>query len=109
MDWNPTPPDKNMGLWREVYLTTSGPVAVRYPQVVTHFDAQIDHVPDAQPPRQVLGRFDGEAAAGVGIFRIVRVGVDMLEYHTQNVWELPCDGWDKGPGTEEVKILRRVQ
>jgi len=24
-----------MGLWREVYLTTSGPVAVRYPTVVS--------------------------------------------------------------------------
>src|SRR6202049_3475244 len=34
VDWNPAPPDKNMGLWREVYLTTSGPVALRYPTVV---------------------------------------------------------------------------
>jgi exo-1,4-beta-D-glucosaminidase len=37
VDWNPTPPDKDMGLWREVYLTASGPVRVRYPAVVTHF------------------------------------------------------------------------
>jgi exo-1,4-beta-D-glucosaminidase len=35
VDWNPAPPDKNMGLWREVYLTATGPVAVRYPTVVT--------------------------------------------------------------------------
>lgn len=35
VDWNPAPPDKNMGLWREVYLATSGPVAVRYPTVVS--------------------------------------------------------------------------
>ena len=35
VDWNPAPPDKNMGLWREVYLATSGPVALRYPTVVT--------------------------------------------------------------------------
>jgi exo-1,4-beta-D-glucosaminidase len=35
VDWNPAPPDKNMGLFREVYLTTSGPVAVRYPTVVS--------------------------------------------------------------------------
>ena len=33
VDWNPAPPDKNMGLWREVYLTTSGPVAIRNPYV----------------------------------------------------------------------------
>ena len=35
-DWNPTPPDKNMGLWQDVYLTTSGPVQIRYPAVATH-------------------------------------------------------------------------
>jgi exo-1,4-beta-D-glucosaminidase len=36
VDWNPTPPDKNMGLWQDVYLTTSGPVDVSYPSLVTH-------------------------------------------------------------------------
>jgi exo-1,4-beta-D-glucosaminidase len=36
VDWNPTPPDKDMGLWEKVYLTTSGPVEVRYPAVTTH-------------------------------------------------------------------------
>src|SRR5215472_13673495 len=35
VDWNPAPPDKNMGLWREVYVTASGPVALRYPTVVS--------------------------------------------------------------------------
>ena len=39
VDWNPAPPDKNMGLWGDVYLTFSGPVTVRYPQVITHFPA----------------------------------------------------------------------
>jgi exo-1,4-beta-D-glucosaminidase len=38
VDWNPAPPDKDMGLWREVYLTTSGPVSVRYPQVMSKVD-----------------------------------------------------------------------
>jgi exo-1,4-beta-D-glucosaminidase len=35
VDWNPAPPDKNLGLWRDVYVTTSGPVALRYPTVVS--------------------------------------------------------------------------
>src|SRR4029077_1874040 len=39
VDWNPAPPDRNLGLWREVYVTTSGPAAVRYPTVVSHVDA----------------------------------------------------------------------
>jgi len=38
VDWNPMPPDKNMGIFRDVYLTSSGQVTLRYPQVVTHFD-----------------------------------------------------------------------
>ncbi|MFS8085088.1 MAG: glycoside hydrolase family 2 protein, partial [Acidobacteriota bacterium] len=38
VDWNPMPPDKNMGIFRDVFLTTSGPLTLRYPQVVTHFD-----------------------------------------------------------------------
>ena len=35
VDWNPTPPDKDMGLWQEVVLSASGPVAVRHPFVET--------------------------------------------------------------------------
>ncbi|HEY0713270.1 MAG TPA: glycosyl hydrolase family 2, partial [Polyangia bacterium] len=35
VDWNPTAPDKNMGLWRKVSLRATGPVAVRYPAVMT--------------------------------------------------------------------------
>ncbi len=29
VDWNPTPADKDMGIWKEVTLTSNGPVAVR--------------------------------------------------------------------------------
>lgn len=38
VDWAPTPPDKDMGIWREVYIVTSGPVALRHPQVITALD-----------------------------------------------------------------------
>ncbi|MGB2628900.1 MAG: glycoside hydrolase family 2 protein [Candidatus Acidiferrum sp.] len=31
VDWNPTPPDKDMGIWREVFLSESGEVALRAP------------------------------------------------------------------------------
>ena len=39
VDWNPAPPDKNMGLWRGVEISTSGPVAIRYPTVVSKVDS----------------------------------------------------------------------
>jgi exo-1,4-beta-D-glucosaminidase len=38
VDWNPAPPDKGMGIWRDVYLTSSGPVTIRFPQVMTKLD-----------------------------------------------------------------------
>ncbi len=42
VDWNPAPPDKNMGLWREVELVASGPVALRYPTVVSKVDSPVN-------------------------------------------------------------------
>ncbi len=38
VDWSPCPPDKDMGLWGEVSLNTSGPVTLRSPMAVTHFE-----------------------------------------------------------------------
>ena len=38
VDWNPLPADKDMGIWRDVSLTATGPVALRYPQVISKLD-----------------------------------------------------------------------
>jgi exo-1,4-beta-D-glucosaminidase len=35
VDWAPMPADKEMGIWRDVHLTATGPVALRYPAVLT--------------------------------------------------------------------------
>ncbi|HXM94291.1 MAG TPA: beta galactosidase jelly roll domain-containing protein [Candidatus Dormibacteraeota bacterium] len=39
VDWNPTPPDKNMGIWKEVFLTQSADVSLRNPFVASKLDA----------------------------------------------------------------------
>jgi len=39
VDWNPTPPDKDMGIWKEVFLRSSGEVALRNPFVSAKLDA----------------------------------------------------------------------
>ena len=39
VDWNPTPPDKDMGIWKEVFLTSSGDVSVRNPFVSSKLDS----------------------------------------------------------------------
>jgi exo-1,4-beta-D-glucosaminidase len=38
VDWNPAPPDKNMGLWQPVHLVSSGDAVIRYPAVVSRVD-----------------------------------------------------------------------
>jgi exo-1,4-beta-D-glucosaminidase len=38
VDWNPCPPDKDMGLWGGVDLVTAGAVTVHSPLAVTHFE-----------------------------------------------------------------------
>jgi exo-1,4-beta-D-glucosaminidase len=35
VDWAPMPPDKEMGLWRDVHVFATGPVALRAPAVLT--------------------------------------------------------------------------
>jgi exo-1,4-beta-D-glucosaminidase len=38
VDWNPMPPDKEMGLWQDVVIRARGPVAVRYSSVDSRLD-----------------------------------------------------------------------
>jgi exo-1,4-beta-D-glucosaminidase len=68
VDWNPAPPDKDMGLWRSAYVEGSGAVAIRHPMVATHFadaslneaeltvEAELKNASDAT----VSGRLDGQ-------------------------------------------------
>ncbi|MBI5724082.1 MAG: hypothetical protein HZA50_09010 [Planctomycetes bacterium] len=38
VDWNPAPPDRNMGLWRQAGLRLTGPVRIGNPCVTTELD-----------------------------------------------------------------------
>jgi len=58
VDWNPAPPDKNMGLWREVYLTTSGPVAVRNPAVLAKVDTPANNAAHLTVTAQIKNASD---------------------------------------------------
>jgi exo-1,4-beta-D-glucosaminidase len=46
VDWNPAPPDKDMGLWGAVDVETTGSVTVRSPMVATHFEDDSLNVAD---------------------------------------------------------------
>ena len=49
VDWNPAPPDKNMGLWRSVEVTSSGPAALRYPAVMSKVNSPASQSDRPQP------------------------------------------------------------
>jgi len=38
VDWAPMPPDKEMGIWRDVRISATGPVALRYPAVLARLN-----------------------------------------------------------------------
>ncbi len=42
VDWNPTPADKDLGIWKEVSLTATGPVAIRNPFVRSSLNAEFN-------------------------------------------------------------------
>jgi exo-1,4-beta-D-glucosaminidase len=66
-DWNPAPPDKDMGLWRGVSLRATGPIEIASPQVVTHFPRssldEADLTVEAQVRNLTSERITGEVVA----------------------------------------------
>ncbi len=38
VDWNPFPPDNNIGIWKDVYVRATGSGVIRHPFVVTDLD-----------------------------------------------------------------------
>jgi exo-1,4-beta-D-glucosaminidase len=46
VDWNPTPPDRGMGIWYDIFIQSTGPVAIKNPQVITDLDLPSTDVAD---------------------------------------------------------------
>jgi exo-1,4-beta-D-glucosaminidase len=74
VDWAPAPPDKNMGLWREVWLADSGPVSVRNSQVVTRLDLNTLSSAELTITAEVHN------ATGQPIKGVLRGQIDKLEF-----------------------------
>jgi exo-1,4-beta-D-glucosaminidase len=78
VDWNPLPPDKDMGIYRGVYIRSSGPVAVRNVQVVTRFDLpslEVAHLTLSADLRNLSSR----AITGVLRARIEALGITLAK------------------------------
>jgi exo-1,4-beta-D-glucosaminidase len=42
VDWNPTPPDRGMGVWYDMYIHTSGQVKIDNPRVITKLNLPVN-------------------------------------------------------------------
>ncbi len=119
VDWNPMAPDKGMGLWREVYLTTSGPVALRHAHVISELDqpsltsARLHVSIDARntTDRPVEGILHGRVA-GVQVAKRVelaagetRTVVLAPEEFPQLVLSRPALWWPIGMGAQNLHDL----
>jgi len=69
-DHNPQPPDMNVGLWEDVYISATGPVRVRHPYVSTDLDLPSLDVAHLTVSAQVVNVTEkavtGELAGAIG-------------------------------------------
>src|SRR4030095_4661532 len=120
VDWNPMPPDKNLGIYRDVYVTTSGPVTVRYPQVVTNFDlpsldvahltinAELSNVSNSAVEGNLNCRFDGvQVTQKVKLepHETKHVSFDPKQYTQLNVFQ-PKIWWAGSYGSSDSLLTR---
>jgi exo-1,4-beta-D-glucosaminidase len=119
VDWNPTPPDKNMGLWGDVYLTDSGPLALKNPHVVSDLDlpslaaakltitAEVENGTDRPVSGVVKGAIEGiRFSTPVSVpprqtrtVRFTPADTPVLEMKNPRLW------WPYRMGTQELYTL----
>ncbi len=114
VDWNPMPADKDMGLVRDVYVRTSGPVSLRNTQVVTKLDgpdkARLTVYADVknatgEPVDGVLRGTIGAAAVSMKI-HLGAHGAAQAEFTPQDypalVFDHPKLWWPYGLGGQDL-------
>ncbi|MGH9511262.1 MAG: glycoside hydrolase family 2 protein [Terriglobales bacterium] len=74
VDWNPTPPDKDMGLWKDVYLTTTGSVSLQHPFVTSKLSS--DYKNASLTISAHLQNVSNQAVTGKVHVRVQRISVE---------------------------------
>jgi len=81
VDWNPAPPDHNMGIWREVHLMVTGPVSIDRPFVkskvdtatLDHADLTIETVLTNHSDKPVNGKLSGSVGKNIMLSKQVKL------------------------------------
>jgi exo-1,4-beta-D-glucosaminidase len=116
VDWNPSPPDKNLGLWRGARLRRTGPVRLDCPQVLTRLPgtdlslaelsvfATLENATHAAVQASLLVTFEG-ATAELGVTLGPRerreVSLDSSQLGALRVAQ-PQLWWPRGRGAQPL-------
>ena len=119
VDWNPSPPDKMMGVFQEVYLTSSGPASLRFPAVISTLnlpandEAQLTVVAEATNATDAA--IDGEVTAQIEKIHLSQK-ITLAPHETRSITFTPEDypqlkldhprlWWPAQMGKPEVYLL----
>ena len=94
VDWNPRPPDENMGIWRPVTLRLTGYVSLNDVAVQTEVDLETLESADIRVSAVVRNHSDAEVKAAVsGRIEKIRFAADVIlaPYESQFVRFTPDD------------------
>jgi exo-1,4-beta-D-glucosaminidase len=120
VDWNPTPPDRNMGLWRGVELRLAGEVALG--EIFVRSDLDLDSLDRASltvsgelrnsSDRQVTAVVRGEIGEGISVREELEIAAGETrpvelsgERFAQLIIDQPRLWWPNGLGEPELYTL----
>ena len=84
VDWNPTPPDRGMGIWYDVFIKTSGPVAIKNPQVVTDLELPATDVANLKISAELVNTEESQVS---GILKGIIENIEFSQEITLNPGE----------------------
>jgi exo-1,4-beta-D-glucosaminidase len=119
VDWNPRPPDENMGIWRGVYLALTGPVSLTDTYVESDFDTKqpdqawlsIRTTLKNHSPKAIKGKLEGKIGElhfsypvtlgpeADSVLTLTAGQVSALKIKNPRLW------WCNGLGTPELYSL----
>ncbi len=84
VDWNPKPPDENMGIWREVKLRTSSTVSIKNPFVQTKVNLETLDEASLSITSNLVNHCDKEVS---GIFKVMINDIEFEQSFTLKSFE----------------------
>ena len=119
-DHNPQPPDLNMGVWQDVFISADGPVSIRNPYVVTDLDLPSLQKAHLSISATVINKSENEVKGElIGVIENIQIEKSIvLAPHESKVVEFspaefadlnienPRIWWPHNVGTQELYNLK---